>query len=221
MPSDPVPTPSAAAPDRSLKKNSLYRIDLGKESVSCRLKVVDPRPPLKNSALAPYLREVVKCLVKTFEDPLAGQGFELTPPKVKTYRKSISTPCGKYGEGAAPAYYCSATETIYWPEDSDDGDEAYTFARLGYVGLTAHEFGHHLQAVTGMLTNYGIDFYNVAGRPALRLLVVPQRRQALERHRAPRDQPPDPDRRGRGRDADRARRVRRPPGNRPRRRPRR
>ena len=127
--------------------------------MSCRLEVENPRPPLKNSALAPYLRDVVRCLVKTFEKPLADQGFELSTPKIKTYRKSISTPCGKYGEGAAPAYYCSATETIYWPESSDDGDEAYTFARLGYVGLTAHEFGHHLQAVTGMLTNYGIDYY--------------------------------------------------------------
>ena len=56
---------------------------------------------------------------------------------------------------AAPAYYCSATRTIYWPVSADDGNEAYTFARLGYVGPVAHEFGHHMQAASGMLREYG------------------------------------------------------------------
>jgi predicted metalloprotease len=127
--------------------------------VRCRAKVRSPQQPLKNSDLAPYLRTVVKCLVTAFAKPLASQGFTLTTPKIKTYGKRISTPCGKYGQDVAPAYYCSATQTIYWPQTSDDGREAYTIARLGYVGLVAHEFGHHLQATTGMLNEYSQKYY--------------------------------------------------------------
>ncbi|HEY5820934.1 MAG TPA: neutral zinc metallopeptidase [Propionibacteriaceae bacterium] len=173
-PRSPSATPSSGptppGPDQSLKKNALYGIDLGQTTVSCGIKVRSPQPPLKNDKLAPYVRDVVDCLVKAFAEPLADEGITLTAPKVKTYKKSISTPCGKYGQDLAPAYYCSATQTIYWPQTSDDGREAYTSARLGYVGLAAHEFGHHLQATTGMLAEYGSAYY-ATGKKSSRYLL--------------------------------------------------
>ena len=113
------------------------------------MRVRRPKPPIDDADLAPYLRTVVKCLVKAFEKPLSAKGFALQAPKIKTYRKTVKTPCGKFGQRGAPAYYCSANQTIYWPLTGDDGNEAYTFARLGYVGLLAHEFGHHLQPRPG------------------------------------------------------------------------
>ena len=50
-----------------------------------------------------------------FAKPLAARGIELSTPKVKAYRRTIKTPCGRFGQRDAPAYYCSATRTIYWP----------------------------------------------------------------------------------------------------------
>ena len=172
-PASPPPTTSPSTPpgpDRSLQTNSLYQIDLGERRTTCDLRVRSPRPPLKSPALAPYLREVVDCLVKTFQKPLAAKGFTLVAPTVKTYAKTIKTPCGVYGQDKAPAFYCSATQTIYWAQTSDDGDEAYTYARLGYVGLMAHEFGHHLQAVTGMLVAYGREYHDTRNKPERYLL---------------------------------------------------
>jgi len=78
--------------------------------------------------------------MKSFAKPLAARGIELSTPRVKAYRRTIKTPCGRFSQRDAPAYYCSATRTIYWPVSADDGNEAYTFARLGYLGLVAHEF---------------------------------------------------------------------------------
>lgn len=138
-----------------LASNSIYAIDLS-GSGTCHARVRRPKPPLRNSALAPYLRTVVRCLVDAFKGPLAKQGFTLTTPTVKTYSGSIKTPCGRLGSNSNPSFYCSGT--IYWPVSSDDGREAYTFARLGYVGLTAHEFGHHLQQTTGMFYDYGTRY---------------------------------------------------------------
>lgn len=158
-PAEPLPTASdqptpPPGPDRTLKTNSLYAVDLGRTSTSCALKVRRPKPPLADKKLQPYLTDVVGCLTRAFRAPLAAQGFTLAQPKVKTYDKRVKSPCGDFGQYGSPAYYCSTTRTIYWPDTADDGREAYTFARLGYVGLVAHEFGHHLQATTGMLNGY-------------------------------------------------------------------
>jgi hypothetical protein len=142
------------SPNRSLTRNSLYAVDLDGTRVRCGIRVRAPKPPLRNGDLAPYLRGVVRCLVKVYRGPLAAQGFTLTTPKIRVYKATVASPCGRFGQRGAPAYYCSADQTIYWPATRDEGREAYTFARLGYVALLAHEFGHHLQAVTGMIGEY-------------------------------------------------------------------
>ena len=139
-PSEPASTPGSntgqtgTGLNRSLASNSIYAIDLADTQVSCKVKVRSPQRPLTDASLAPYGQKLVGCLVKAFGEPLAAQGIELTTPKVKVYRNTIKTPCGRFGQKGAPAYYCSITRTIYWPATGDDGSEAYTFARLGYVG---------------------------------------------------------------------------------------
>jgi len=158
-----TPTKKPFTPNRSLTKNTLYTIDLGKKRVSCDIDVRSPKPPLRNSSLAAYLRTLTKCMDKAFSKPLAAKGFALSTPKVKVYKKSIKSPCGRFNQNGAPAYYCSANQTIYWPATRDDGNEAYTFARLGYVGLAAHEFGHHLQATTGLSAGYAQKYYAADG----------------------------------------------------------
>jgi predicted metalloprotease len=172
--SGPSATPRSKAgpaqPDRSLTKNSVYDVSLDGVRVVCGITVHSPKPPLRNSDLAPYTRSLLNCMVKVFSKPLAREGFILTAPKVKVYRASIKSPCGRFDQKGAPAYYCSANRTIYWPATRDDGREAYTFARLGYIALTAHEFGHHLQAVTGMVKEYGRRYGAAKSRRERQLL---------------------------------------------------
>jgi len=175
-PSEPASTAGSSTgrtptrPNKSLAKNSIYDVDLGGTQVSCKVKVRSPKPPLKDANLGSYGKKLVGCLVKAFAEPLAAQGIALTTPKIKAYRSTIKTPCGRFAQRGAPAYYCSATRTIYWPVRGDDGSEAYTYARLGYVGLVAHEFGHHLQATSGMLRQYGQRSYRTKSRSERYLL---------------------------------------------------
>jgi hypothetical protein len=176
LPSLPAPTvksghgQTSSQINTSLKKNSIYAVDLGGVAVSCKVKVRSPKPPLQDAKLAGYGKKLVSCLVKAFAKPLAARGIELPTPKVKAYRHTIRTPCGRFGQRDAPAYYCSATRTIYWPVSADDGNEAYTFARLGYLGLVAHEFGHHMQSASGMLHDYGQRSYLTKSRSQRYLL---------------------------------------------------
>lgn len=154
----------------SLAKNSVYAVNLGKAHVSCKIKVRSPKPPLQDVNLGSYGKRLVNCLVKAFGKPLAAHGIQLSTPKLKAYRKTIKTPCGRFGQRDAPAYYCSVTHTIYWPVAGDDSNEAYTFARLGYVGLIAHEFGHHMQTESGMLREYGQRTFAAKSRGQRHLL---------------------------------------------------
>ncbi|MCW2812064.1 MAG: metalloprotease-like protein [Friedmanniella sp.] len=163
-------TTPRAAPNRSLTRNSLYRVDLGGRRVSCAVTVRRPKPALRDSRLAPYLRTLTGCLDKTFTGPLSRAGFSPSSPKVVSYAKKVKTPCGSYDQRHSPAYYCSGTRTIYWPATVDDGNEAYTFARLGYVGLAAHEYGHHLQYESGMIQGYGALYYASTSAAARDLL---------------------------------------------------
>jgi hypothetical protein len=175
-PSEPSSTPGSSTGrtpgrlNKSLARNSIYAIDLGDTRISCKVKVRSPKPPLKDADLSSYGKKLVRCLFKAFAEPLATHGIELTAPKVKAYRNTIKTPCGRFHQRGAPAYYCSATRTIYWPVTGDDGAEAYTYARLGYVALVAHEFGHHMQSASGMLGEYGLRAYRTKSRSERYLL---------------------------------------------------
>jgi hypothetical protein len=172
----PTPRPSssqskaAKQPDRSLKKNSLYQVDLGLSHTSCSIKIRRPKPPLRDSALAPYLRTLVRCMTTTLSKPLAAEGITLTRPKVKTFGKNTNGPCGRLIPVGAPTSYCGADNTIYWPVRGDDGSQAYTYARLGYLGNAAHEFGHHIQFASGILSDYGERYYATKSKSARYLL---------------------------------------------------
>ncbi len=167
-PSPVAPTPSitaraAPAPDSTvapqadadavLRDNPIENVVLA-DRVRCRFEVRAPRPPLADRRLARHLRSAVDCLMAVWAEPLAEVGVTLVQPRIITYRRAVKTPCGTFRVRGAPAYYCSATATIYWPVTGDDGNEAYTFARVGYLALLAHEFGHHVQSASGVLAAY-------------------------------------------------------------------
>lgn len=74
-----------------------------------------------------------------------------TPPKVVLYEQGTATGCG-YGQSAMGPFYCSADATVYidlsfWTEmESKLGASGAEFARAYVI---AHEFGHHVQSLTG------------------------------------------------------------------------
>ena len=74
-----------------------------------------------------------------------------TPPKVVLYDTGTGTGCG-YGQAAMGPFYCPNDQTVYldlsfWQQMSpqlgaSDGDFAKAY-------VIAHEFGHHVQTLTG------------------------------------------------------------------------
>jgi predicted metalloprotease len=77
------------------------------------------------------------------------QGY--TPPRVVLYEEGTGTGCG-YGQSAMGPFYCPADQTVYldlsfWQDmETQLGASGAEFARAYVI---AHEFGHHVQTLTG------------------------------------------------------------------------
>ena len=80
------------------------------------------------------------------------EGYE--PPRVVLYEQGTRTGCG-FGQSAMGPFYCPNDETVYldlgfWREmETRLGASGADFARAYVI---AHEFGHHVQSLTGTTT---------------------------------------------------------------------
>jgi predicted metalloprotease len=74
-----------------------------------------------------------------------------SPPKVVLYEQGTGTGCG-FGQSAMGPFYCPSDQTVYldlsfWQEmENRLGASGADFARAYVI---AHEFGHHVQTLTG------------------------------------------------------------------------
>jgi hypothetical protein len=100
--------------------------------------------------LEPYLNLVVGCLMAVWVDPMTAAGHELPRPPVIVYTEPITTGCGKVT--MRNAFYCPADQAIYYAIDiMDDLPANLLHARLIDETTIAHEFGHAIQARTGIM----------------------------------------------------------------------
>jgi uncharacterized protein len=84
----------------------------------------------------------------------AGLPF-FTPKMAFPEGTDWSSPCGSVdgGEGARAAFYCGKNNTLYMPF-SGLQTEQYGAHPGVYLALLAHEYGHHVQAMSGVLDAY-------------------------------------------------------------------
>lgn len=100
--------------------------------------------------LTAHLNDLTACLWRVWDPPLEAAGFELPRPPVTVYTEPITTGCGSLDD--VNAVYCAADQRIYYakplykilPADQRK-------ARFVVELVLAHEFGHTVQARTGIL----------------------------------------------------------------------
>lgn len=88
----------------------------------------------------------MECIQAAFKPIQAALGYSTDDIPIYFYEgRSVDTPCGQV---SAPALYCSTQGgAIYFGEDSLNGASWMDF---GVKDVTGHEYGHHLQAQSGM-----------------------------------------------------------------------
>lgn len=164
--SEPSPTVTVVAPepdyDRIVKKNKIYAA--GRLAPS-RCKEPGFRPTSKQN-VQKFYQGMIACLNKSWEPAVRKAGFEFRGPKLVLYEGVAEDKCGDY---STTAFYCQIGEGIYLPWRDDVKDyKAYPIAtRVGMADTVAHEFGHHVQFLTGILDAAQARGYGGVGQAAL------------------------------------------------------
>ncbi|MFC4113512.1 neutral zinc metallopeptidase [Nonomuraea zeae] len=136
-------TVSAPAFKPALTKNPLYKTGkLGYETCE--------EPQVQNGTLDEaklYFESVLACLDEAWAPKVKKAGFSFTKPKFRVITKPDKKgKCGGF-PGSAQAVYCRLDKTITFlltPEIVEEPTDLQLMATL------AHEYGHHLQHLTGM-----------------------------------------------------------------------
>ncbi|MEJ1110923.1 MULTISPECIES: neutral zinc metallopeptidase [unclassified Kribbella] len=145
----PTPEPSApvSAPPQpaALAKNPIYRV--GKLAASQCEEPTAPATSLAN--VREYYTQYVACLNDVWAPAIRKAGFTFVAPKlVVVLGKSPSSPCD-FDDGQA--YYCGDTIYMDAKVDITTYKEDPDWARAWMALLIGHEYGHHVQALTGIL----------------------------------------------------------------------
>lgn len=149
----PVKTTAAGPSDNQiLTKNKLYSVGAMK-SIGCH----EPKvKPTSASAVQAYYHALLRqCLDRAWPATIKAAGYVFRAPSGNVWSNTVDTPCGP-GSGIV-SFYCPSDETIY-----PSGDEILfvnrtygtVAARHWATHVLPHEYGHHVQQMTGIMTAY-------------------------------------------------------------------
>ncbi|MCX4093749.1 neutral zinc metallopeptidase [Nocardia sp. alder85J] len=98
-----------------------------------------------------FFTSAAACLEQAWRPVLAAAKLPFTPPKlnVTATTAGITTPCTGSSSNFA-AFYCSADQTIYMPISQLQTDMFQNHWEV-YLSVFAHEYGHHVQAQSGIM----------------------------------------------------------------------
>ena len=146
--------------DKYLLNNQLY--SAGKlPAVPCQL----PDEPLKaRSDVQKSADAILVCLERAWKPVVERAGRSFSPTTVYVMASGMQTGCGDF-DGDADGFYCPINSDIYidWTQHVEDkpADRRYVSAYLLYV--MAHEYGHHVQQLTGIMPYYEERLDRTAG----------------------------------------------------------
>ncbi|WP_086821683.1 neutral zinc metallopeptidase [Allokutzneria sp. NRRL B-24872] len=176
----PLPLPTGGAAARrvrlyTLADHPVLAAGIMPDRVSCPLPPFDASPV----PLHAYYEATARCLDGVWQPVLTKLNLPSARAKIDSSDSVRDTPCGPAPPPSkAVAFYCSANETIYMPRDRVLSSFTAHPRWVFLLSVLAHEYGHHVQNLSGMLTA-AHDEQEEAGQNAL-LALEWQRRVELQ-----------------------------------------
>ncbi|MCP2259634.1 hypothetical protein LX15_003339 [Streptoalloteichus tenebrarius] len=138
--------PSKPRPVLKLADNPLHNPNLGVPKTNCSL----PRWNADPGAQHTYYMAVVECLARAWDPVLAAAGLPTGAPRVFTPTSPFNSPCGNNMPPTTNAFYCQGN--IYMtPLYFAQVEQRATDKPDSYLGTLSHEYGHHIQELSGVL----------------------------------------------------------------------
>lgn len=166
--SSPEPTPessetetpaddAAPQPVSALADHPFFQPSTGAVDTPCEL------PPFATDVASQdaFYQAALSCLMRAWTPALEEAGLPVKRPRVITTDQDITSPCGTRSWNET-AMYCSGNHTIYMTARYYAETEGQTEAGV-FLGQFAHEFGHSIQGMTGIMDAYGDAVYEAGG----------------------------------------------------------
>lgn len=150
--------PRGPQPVYRTKDNPLFSgTNNGTNTVTCTL----PRWKSDPQSTANFFTAALPCLEAAWSPALQRANLPYARPNLAFPAGTTwQSPCGTITKADAPAFYCPANSTLYMPFAG-----LYTETignRPGrYLALFAHEFGHHVQALSGSFRAAHQEMYDL------------------------------------------------------------
>jgi predicted metalloprotease len=108
-----------------------------------------------------FLSAALPCIEKAWQPALKAANLPYQPVELQVFTGSTQTPCGTR-QANTTAMYCKGV--IYWPGNFYSNEGGSTVRHPGvYLGQLSHEYGHHIQWLTGLLRATDQAQYDVGG----------------------------------------------------------
>ncbi len=148
---NPKPTPPKPKPEPKPSLNLLVSANpLYKSGRVLASRCHEPAArPTSFATVRAYYSQFLPCLNKSWAPSLKRSGYPFRAPKLVVYGGKIKSPCGF----TSRPWYCGVNETIYMPWNVDvvNYRTNQEWARTWMAQTFAHEYGHHVQQLTGIL----------------------------------------------------------------------
>ena len=143
-----LPEPQTYGDAQQWLQNNAFYDQMIPVPVRCEIPNIDPSTA-SDAELETYLNDAVACLMRAWGPALEAAGYNASRPSVTVYSGEVQSACGKMP--AQNALYCAADQQVYYATDLPSLFPQYMHDPLVPVAVIAHEFGHAIQAQTGML----------------------------------------------------------------------
>jgi predicted metalloprotease len=169
----PKPKPRQPTPYETVAKNKIYSVGV-LQPTKC---VEPPYRPTTFAATKAYYQRLLPCLNRTWWLALKKSGQPFRAPHLIVYANQVKTPCGT--ERGTRGFYCGANEAIYMPFNVDYNNYKInpTYTRAWMLNTFAHEYGHHIQQLTGI---FRASFARQATMADPNLRLLESRRRELQ-----------------------------------------
>lgn len=142
-----LPVPQTEAEAKALIADNAFYAQQAPIPVRCSTLPINVSTA-DDSQLQAHFEGLMECLVRVWEPPVTGAGWQIVRPTVTVYGSEITTRCGRT---EVNAFYCGADQQVYYSSRLPDVVRIVRQNKWAADVVMAHEFGHALQARTGIL----------------------------------------------------------------------
>lgn len=156
---EPTETYEGPEPVYALGDNPLFIANNYAPAITCNLATWDTSP----QGAANFFLSALPCLDEAWAPVMETAGLPFFSPSIQFPEGTEwSSPCGSVsqGGGVVAAFYCGEDNTLYMPFAGLQS-EMYGAHPGVYLAVLSHEYGHHVQAMSGVLATYADERYNV------------------------------------------------------------